>query len=289
VISLERLRDLIQVDVGQRGLARDPVHNLFNALPDDFAAACHSLAAAHRVAILTGFYIADVVPPCGETDGPLGAVYLARGFAELGIEAELLTDEFCVRSLIAGLREANLPDVPVRCMPASTAAEVTHLIAIERVGRASDGRCYSMRGRDITDVMTPVHPLLEQCREAGITTIGIGDGGNEVGMGKLPIDLIANNIPDGAKIACRLATDHLIVAGISNWAAYAVIAGVASLMNKRLSESLLSIDEERRILETMIREGPLVDGKTVRFECSVDGLMFDDYAYPLKQIRDHHV
>ena len=38
---LRELRDLIQDDVGQRGLARDPIDNLLTARPDDFAAACH--------------------------------------------------------------------------------------------------------------------------------------------------------------------------------------------------------------------------------------------------------
>ena len=72
---LTAIRDLIQEDVGNRGLARDPVANLINACPDDFAAACRSIAAAERpsVVILTGFYIAHAEPPCGETDGPLGA------------------------------------------------------------------------------------------------------------------------------------------------------------------------------------------------------------------------
>ena len=65
---LRDLRDLIQDDVGQRGLARDPIDNLLTARPDDFAAACHSIAdhPAPRVGIVTGFMIPAIDPPTGE-------------------------------------------------------------------------------------------------------------------------------------------------------------------------------------------------------------------------------
>ncbi len=54
---LRAMRDLIQHDVGNRGLARDPHDNLLTACADDFAAACRSIAdTAHpQLAIVTGF------------------------------------------------------------------------------------------------------------------------------------------------------------------------------------------------------------------------------------------
>src|SRR5258707_3766177 len=58
-------------------------------------------------------------------------------------------------------------------------------------------------------------------------TTGIGDGGNEIGMGKIPWDVIRRNIPNGGLVACRVPTDHLIVCGVSNWGAYGLAAGVA--------------------------------------------------------------
>ena len=48
-------------------------------------------------------------------------------------------------------------------------------------------------------------------------------------MGKIPWDVIRRNVPNGGLIACRVPTDHLIVAGVSNWGAYALAAGVALL------------------------------------------------------------
>ena len=84
---LDRLRDIIQEDVGMRGLAADPQRNLINACPDDFRAACHSLAdhPAPRLVVVTGFFIPTATPPAGETDGPLGALFLARALSPLGI------------------------------------------------------------------------------------------------------------------------------------------------------------------------------------------------------------
>ena len=73
----------IQTDPGNRGLARDPHDNLFTACPNDFAAACREIAEkpnSHLV-IYTGFIIPTAVPPTFETDGPLGAVFLARACA----------------------------------------------------------------------------------------------------------------------------------------------------------------------------------------------------------------
>ena len=71
----------VQTDPGNRGLARDPHDNLFTATTGDFAAACRSIAEQPdpcRLASITGFFIPTADPPAFETDGPLGAVFLAR-------------------------------------------------------------------------------------------------------------------------------------------------------------------------------------------------------------------
>ena len=69
--KLRALRDIIQFDIGDRGLARDPERNLINAVPDDFAIACRSIGEhlSPSVAILTGFWIANAEPPCGDGAG----------------------------------------------------------------------------------------------------------------------------------------------------------------------------------------------------------------------------
>ena len=74
-------------------------------------------------------------------------------------------------------------------------------------------RCHTMRAIDVTEQMRPAAWLFERPSRPAVT-IGVGDGGNEIGMGKIAWDVIRKNIPGGATIACRVATDHLIVAGL---------------------------------------------------------------------------
>ncbi len=49
-------------------------------------------------------------PACGETDGPLGALFLARALTPLGIRVALITDAFCKAALQAGLEACGLRD-----------------------------------------------------------------------------------------------------------------------------------------------------------------------------------
>jgi hypothetical protein len=331
------MRDLIQEDVGGRGLRADPLTNLINACPDDFAIACRDLAETSpcELLIVTGFYIADATPPCAETDGPLGALFLARALTPLGIAVRLVTDSYCIRPLQEGLAACGLKDrVAVIELPPETTLEdygddvlwnaldapegdagfpLTHLLALERVGPSHTpasvrhqpestsvdvhrfrsqvparhhDRCHSMRGRDITAETRPAHLLFETAPywKPPIHTLGIGDGGNEIGMGKIPWDTIQRNIPNGGLLACRVPTDYLIVAGVSNWGAYALAAGVRLLRGAPHDPALFDVDRERELLQIMVERGPLVDGRTGRQEATVDGLPFDRYAEVLKQL-----
>jgi hypothetical protein len=55
------------------------------------------------------------------------------------------------------------------------------------------------------------------------TSTGIGDGGNEAGMGKV-LAAVRAHVPRGALIACATPADALVAVGVSNWGAWAVIA-----------------------------------------------------------------
>jgi hypothetical protein len=331
--ALNSIRDLIQEDVGHRGLRTDRSANLITACADDFAAACKSIASYSKpaVGIVTGFYIPHAHPPCGETDGPLGALFLARALVPLGIRVVLATDGFCARALEIGLSTSGLrKQVPLVTLPslekagsmsvtdywqefADRAGPLSHLIALERVGpshapeslktqpgsRVSDleqflaevptehyDRCHTMRGRDITTTMSPAHRLFEVTAklEPALPTIGIGDGGNEIGMGKIPWDIIRRNIPGGGIVACRIPTDYLIVCGISNWGAYGLATGVRLIRGAAPDPDLFNLDREKELLEVMVERGPLVDGVSGLPTVSVDGLPFERYAEPLAKL-----
>jgi hypothetical protein len=318
--ELDRILGLIQEDVGHRGLRTEP-ENLITAWPKDFHAACHSLAETPKAvaAVVTGFFIPHAQPPAAETDGPLGALFLARGLVPLGIQVALVTDAWCRQALEAGLEASGLRGlVPLLLLPSepdwqrvfSSCPSPTHLIALERAGpshtpdsiRAQAGatdqvvtqflrevpvqdfdRCHTMKGRDITTNMAPAHLLFEAAPRQGppATTIGIGDGGNEIGMGKIPWEIIRRNIPNGGVVACRVPVDHLIVCGVSNWGAYGLAAGVRHLRGEAPDADLFDPDRERQLLETMVERGPLVDGVTGRPSVTVDDLSFESYVQPL--------
>jgi uncharacterized protein YcsI (UPF0317 family) len=327
---LKTICEIIQEDVGQRGLRTDPADNLITATAGDFEAACRSIAetADATVGVVTGFFIPTADPPAGETDGPLGAVFLARALVPLGIRVVLLSDAFCIPALAAGIGMAGLRKSvalvtlpPASQFPTLTAdayweavaersGRLTHLIALERVGPSHTleslgkqapaaldqfradvaaehhDRCHTMRGLDITDKMCPAHLLFEaeSRKKAGVTTIGIGDGGNEIGMGKIAWPTIVRNIPWGGLVACRVPTDHLIVCGVSNWGAYGLAAGVRLLRGRGPDHELFSSQRETELLECMVRQGPLVDGVTGKETATVDGLSFERYIEPLRKI-----
>jgi len=147
-------------------------------------------------------------------------------------------------------------------------------------------RCHTMKGRDITASMSQAHLLFEAAARQSppVTTIGIGDGGNEIGMGKIPWDIIRRNISNGGMVACRVPTDHLIVCGISNWGAYGLAAGVLALSGGPFDPALFDAERERELLQVMVERGPLVDGVTGEPTVSVDGLEFDRYVEPLRRL-----
>lgn len=294
----------VQTDPGNRGLARDPHDNLFTATKGDFEAACRSIAEHERPRLLltTGFYILTGQPPAHETDGPLGAAFLVRAFVPLGIAIHIWSENEVLTVLNSAL--AQVPDTSgsllLRQLPPygpeadwilhkNTAGFATsHYLALERVGPGIDGRCRTMRGIDITNTTRPAHLLFQPGRRAhpAAVSIGIGDGGNEIGMGKIPHETIVKNIPNGDLIHCRVPTDHLIVAGVSNWGAYALAAGVYVLRGVKPAPDLFDPEREREILEVMVREGPLVDGVTGQQTATVDGLTWDEYAKPLVRIAE---
>ncbi len=303
--KLAAILTAVQIDPGNRGLARDPVNNLFTACSGDFAAACRDIAGCPQpvVNIITGFYIAIGEPPSFETDGPLGAVFLARAFHRLGISTLLNAEPACARAMEAGIRASKIhPEWLVENVPPEGALHgpwvlgnraprprfPTHTLAIERAGPAADGQYYTMGGRDITEHMLGAHVLFDPGTDGKPhwQSIGIGDGGNEIGMGKIPHETIVKNIPNGNLIHCRVPTDHLIVAGVSNWGAYALAAGVFAVRGAKPAEDLFDPDREKTILERMVHEGPLVDGVTGRQTATVDGLSWDDYIRPLIRIRE---
>lgn len=321
-----RLRHLIHHDPMGRGLDRIAGRSLISATAPDLEAACRSLAQPRQlqVAIVTGFYVPQA--ECYETDGPLGAIFLAETLHRLGAGVTIIAEPGCnavheVALRLNGLEDhVLLADLPT---PDSMHLEswvhrfwgqhphLTHLVALERAGPShhlqslghqygetpaplgsfvrevdaiSWNRPHNMRGHDIGAFTSGAHRLFETL-PAQVKSVGIGDGGNEIGMGRVPWDVVRNNIHLGAKIACRVPTHQLIVAGTSNWGAYALAAGVVWLKQQYELAGQFDADREAQLWEATLAKEPLVDGVTAACQLTVDGLEWKEYRQPMDAMQ----
>ena len=196
---------------------------------------------------------------------------------------------------------------------------LTHLISLERVGpsHTSDSlqaqlagmteraptviqeferlvplcdrdHSHNMRGECIDTHTAPLHRLFELAATRGdIRTIGIGDGGNEIGMGSIPWWELHRRLsgPHAARVPCRIATDWTIVAGVSNWGGQALAAAVLSLTHNTNAARDWTADQQLQLLERLVTNGPAVDGITRLREPTVDGLPFLTYIQPWEGLR----
>ena len=72
------------------------------------------------------------------------------------------------------------------------------------------------------------HSSLSAKKSGKISTIGIGNAGNEIGMGKVH-QRVVSGISNERHIANTVATDHLITSGVSNRGGSALVAALAIL------------------------------------------------------------
>jgi len=111
-------------------------------------------------------------------------------------------------------------------------------------------------------------------------TVGIGDGGNEIGMGAARAR-IARIDALRARIATVVRVDHLVVAGVSNWGGYGVVAALGRLTGQDL---LHTPEVERRLIAACVAVGAC-DGVTRRREPTVDSLGADTHAAVVDLLR----
>lgn len=283
---VDRIERLIHSDVGRNITA------LFEAANGGLWSAAFSLAMAPvaKVGFITGFYVPLGSPPAAETDGPVGTALLTKGLEEIGIECRLATDEPCRSACLAALKGAGASRVPVDAVDVAKVidiwrqAGITHAVSIERCGRSADGAPRNMRGLDIS---TYTAPLDELFTAGPWETLAVGDGGNEIGMGKLPHELIARNVEHGEAIACVTPAQHLIVAGVSNWGAYALLGALAAMRRDWRAKLLACLDEnlDRAVLEATVEHGPAVDGVSRLRTMTVDNLDIAIHHSKLRKIR----
>jgi len=218
--------------------------------------------AKGAVLIGTGFPVLDTF----ETDGPVGAIALYQTLETLGLQPWMV----CAPPLstifenqgdyrVQVLKAQNLEAAQEEAESVLNQLQPDAVIAIERPGIAQDGRYYNMRGEDITARCAFFDPLMTQ---ADCPTIAIGDGGNEIGMGN-----IANAIAQLDVTAASTCCDELLVADVSNWGAYGIIAFLGLWQGQDLLATISPPD----ILQFLSDNGS-VDGVSRKNTLTEDGL-----------------
>ncbi len=207
-----------------------------------------------NVLITTGFIVPPWLEP--ETDGPVGAATLARSLnLALDLVPIIVTEKSSVRKM-SGLMEAagfrvreyeklgkaprRAAVIPFTCDPGEARSDAEKLIqsiapssviAIEKASPNRVGVFHSGVGVDVSLLSAKVDRLIEAAKQSGIPTIGVGDAGNEIGMGCIEED-VRRLLPTGKDCGCpcregvasAVRTDSLLVTGTSNWGATAIEA-----------------------------------------------------------------
>jgi hypothetical protein len=209
--------------------------------------------------------------------------------ARLGAAVTYVTDPVTVPPLQSALKALGEPVEVITFHPLDDAIgaarrilaeyEPGHLVSVERPGRTADGDYRSARGESVKAWNGPLDELFLQAPRRAVT-IGIGDGGNEIGMGNVRARIARGGSRPRA-IASVVRVKHLVVAGTSNWGAYAVVAELSRLTARAL---LHSADEERAMVRACVEAGA-VDGITRRHEVTVDGLPLEAHTGMLELLR----
>jgi hypothetical protein len=315
-------------DPGGRGLAGiDPCEAPGAEL--GLAGAARELAVHGRsIGIVTGFPILSA-GGAAETDGPPGALYLARACRALGMQVDFVCDPLICRAIEIGCEAlgldcgivpfaadgpAGVADFWQRSLDDCLGRGWSHLISVERPGpthslatldaqprvgqsphaefltaQADDepGCCRNMRGDALDALAAPVWRLFERIRaeKRPIATLGLIDGGNEIGAGSLPWETIARRVRQGGRIACRVPTDSTLVAGVTDWAAYALSLATAAAADRLELAGDWSIAQQAVLIQQLVDEAKLVDGVSGAAADRVDGLKLNDYLGNLGDMR----
>jgi hypothetical protein len=225
------------------------------------------------VLIGTGFPVVDTF----ETDGPVGALILYKALEILGAHpvlvcgtpmANAFQNDYRTHVISVGKKDLGL--VEAQRALAHYAPEA--IISIERPGLAQNGCYHNMRGEDISARAACFDYFMD---EAACPTIAIGDGGNEIGMGNVKAFLATLDI-----VPAVTECDELIIADVSNWGVYGILAFLSLWSN----QDLLAQTCPEEVLQYISNLGS-VDGVTRRNELTEDSLPASEGVALISRIR----
>ena len=307
---ISSIEDIISQDEGGRGMASLVVKGDLELAAKVMARLQNSCEGRiPQVLILSGFPCCVNESPPTETDGPPGTLAIAKAAVCLGYDVTIVTDNCNKEVFYAACSQLDWNNkVALEAFPAEadmSEEDYTRLneladnrcdlvIACERAGPAKDGHCYTMRGIDMTSkgLIAPLHKIVDRARgDKNVLFLAIGDGGNELGMGKVYESIVSNpSIRNGSLIAATMPADYLIAASVSNWGGYALASACACV---KLDDSVEKLDplefipkssDEVNLLDRCVKAG-CRDGVSGEMECTVDGMPLKTSLDCLENIR----
>ena len=274
---MSAIEDII-LDRDRRGVSA-----LRSDLPDNFCEQAAQLILDNRgrALILTGFYILGAGAP--ETDGPPGAYFIGQALQTLGYPVTYVTDHYGA-FLFKGLAGAeDVAEFPITEAEASeqfaqdllARIQPSVVISIERCGPTAAGLYLNMRDIDISQYTARLDYLVLHHH----ATVGIGDGGNEIGMGNLVEHIpLVDTLP---KEPATTPVTRLVIASVSNWGGHGLIAALSQLVQRNL---LPTVHAEEEIIRHMVDQGA-VDGTTSQPVYTVDGFTLEENRQVLEQLH----
>ena len=271
MLPYENIDHLITTEMRPHNMVQGIVPQLYNTVRGTGDPLTYRAARAlterprSRIALITGIPLPGHLPK-GEIDGPVGTVALALALSRLGYRAEVLVpDELA--SVIGVMQPVVDVSAPVVSTTGLTSGQVSQwiqrydgAITVEKLGRNRKGVRHSIMGTPIPPSDEPVDDLVEGLTQEGKLTIGIGDGGNEMGFGKI-FHLAREIVPRGAACGCpcgdgivtSTATQHLLPAAVSNFGAYGLVSALSVLHERQ--DLLPDGQTVVRTIEAGVREG----------------------------------
>ena len=293
-IAADNVDKLINIEMRRTGMPRGKKWVLWEVAreisPEPLVLAAARLLdrAPCSIAIVTGAAVPNHMP-VGENDGPFGSVVLAAALTRIGHTVTIYTDPDALPPIAMLAKRAGL-DIEVLPLGLGDTAQQVKIaekhdlfVAIERLGGNRNGFIYGVTGVSRSPHRANVDTIFTTATKLGKPTLAIGDGGNEIGFGKvhaelekrLPEHTMAAKTPCGGGVFSVVPTDVLAVGTSSNIGAYGVVAGLALL---KKDASLCHTPEEEVALHHVGVGLGLVDGGGGGLIPACDGIPADANA-----------
>ncbi len=254
--------------------------------------------------------------PHGETDGPSGVAVLARVLAFMGVRTCILSEGRFLPGVAASVQAAGVPLLEESAWRQRTNAalalefptgpeagrnfvdallprlpNVAGIFFIEKPGPNGKGVFHNSSGKPkASDWVAHAHLLAGAARERLVVTAAVGDGGNEIGFGRIR-EALADLHPYGRDCGCpchgglidNTDVDFLLPAAVSNWGSYAIAAALC--IGSGRFDLMPTWDEVERSIAAPIEHGafdgysglaiPTVDGTSTAANRGVYQLMLE--------------